>query len=192
MDQEKITITGGANIGMVNVSWPLATLIAETGRIHIKAFFLGEYTFSPNQVIAIEKYTIIPFFGSGIRIKHTVSGYPRNIIFWCLCNPEKLIARISKVGFSPQAPKNTIPVHQGIPVRWQSIILLLIVWNGLFYMGMRTSAEPTQINNIYTLIALSIVFSISMGVKKGSIVLQKIILKPNRNFTEIKPFINLL
>lgn len=188
--QPKFVITGGARLGWVSASWPFATLTAQIGRINVKAFLIGEYSFSTEQVMAIERYTLIPFIGWGIKIKHTVADYPADIIFWCLCNPDKLIDGISKAGFIPQGHKDIVSVRHGIPVRWQVIMTLLIIWNGFFYVGMRISEVTTQIN-IYYLIPLAILFLIGVGLRKY-LWLQKIILKPNRNFSEIKPIVNLL
>ena len=47
-------------------------------QLELNATLIGRYTFTPAQIIAIEKYTTTPLLGWGIRIKHNVASYPEH------------------------------------------------------------------------------------------------------------------
>ena len=51
---------------------------------------LGYFCFSPQTVERIERAGFIPWFWTGIRIHHRVSGYPRRLGFW----PRKVSTRV--------------------------------------------------------------------------------------------------
>ena len=92
-------ITGGARIGLFNVTWPFAKLSVTADQLTLKVMFSGTYQFPENSVIAIHKFVRIPFFGSGIRIEHSVSEYPRHIVFWFLGYPSTVISFLAENGF---------------------------------------------------------------------------------------------
>ena len=48
--------TGGARIGWISVSWPLAELSVTPRSLVIRAWLLGTYTFTPEQIVQIERY----------------------------------------------------------------------------------------------------------------------------------------
>lgn len=96
---ETFTKTGGARIGWTNATWPLAKLSVTANKLTIQVKLLGTYTFAPEQISSIERYTIIPVLGWGIRIRHNVADYPEKIIFWCLGNPSSVLDGIRDVGF---------------------------------------------------------------------------------------------
>jgi hypothetical protein len=106
---EMLSITGGARIGWRNATWPLAKLIVQPDRIDINIKFLGNYSFTKEQVISLKKYSIIPVIGQGIKIAHTISEYPKKIIFWTFDNPESIIIQIKETGFSPEAESFIFP-----------------------------------------------------------------------------------
>ncbi|MDB6119080.1 MAG: hypothetical protein JWO08_2861 [Verrucomicrobiaceae bacterium] len=77
---------GGGQIGWLNASWPMVGLQVSRNELVITTSFfglfqLGRYTFVPSQVTAITRYGVIPFFGEGVQIQHTVAEYPRKIVF---------------------------------------------------------------------------------------------------------------
>lgn len=97
---------GGARIGWVNYSWPLASLSVDSSGLTIVTSMLGlfetgRYRFTPDQVTRIEKYGFIPFVGEGIRLHHTVAGYPAKIVFWC--RSASVLEGIASTGF-PTVP----------------------------------------------------------------------------------------
>jgi hypothetical protein len=108
------TVKGGARIGFVNYTWPLAKLVVTADRLTVSTtmfglFGMGTYSFSEAQILSIERYGWIPFIGEGIRITHSVADYPEKIVFWC--RPSSGLAGISAIGFSPAATSSEIQQH---------------------------------------------------------------------------------
>ena len=137
---------------------------------------LGTYEFLPNDVVSLERYGSIPLM-RGVRIVHARSDYPSKIVFWCL-DPEDLIERIRNAGFSSRAPVTSESQRRGIPVRWTTIVLFLLVWNALFLLAntvVRTVAP----------IPILLAFLLSWGIRVSPRV-QKMVLKEGRSVTEIK------
>src|SRR5579872_6092973 len=130
MDQS-FTKTGGAHVGGINASWPLARISATSDKLTLGVRILGTYTFTPEQVSAVERYVRFPVIAWGIRVRHHVPDYPQRIIFWSLAGPEPVLNGIRDSEFIPTALASTFPVRQGIPMRWSAIVAAIILWNGL-------------------------------------------------------------
>ena len=94
------TLRGDARIGLANATWPFAKLQIAPEQLVLQVKFLGTFTFTPDQVIKVAPFGIIPFFGKGVRIFHRVAGYPDKIVFWYLCaNVRPLVAKIEACGY---------------------------------------------------------------------------------------------
>jgi hypothetical protein len=188
---KSFTKTGGAQIGWVNASWPLARLSATSDRLAITARVLGNYHFTRQQVSAVERYELIPFLAWGVRIRHQVPDYPQRIIFSCLCQPEAVLKGIRDAGFAPTGSEPANGQRAGIPVRWSAIIGAIAVWNFLFilpFLGQPHGVSPAGWRVLFPLYAaLALVFA---TLKSGR--LQRLVLKPSRSIGEIKPFLRLL
>jgi hypothetical protein len=94
---------GGARVGWLGASRPLATLSAGPDSIRLRIWLLDELTFRPDQVAAITNYSWLPMLGlfpEGIRIEHCVMDYPESIVFY---GGGDMLARIREAGFIPQA-----------------------------------------------------------------------------------------
>lgn len=183
--------TGGARIGWVNATWPFAQLSATDGKLTISATLLGTYDFTPDQVTAIERYTLIPLLGWGIRIRHRRSEYPERIIFWCLGSPGNILHGISSAGFlAIGSTENTIR-PQGIAIRWPVAIGAVVAWNALLLLDFFWSGAFRPQPGPFTLAALTLVFAFSIG-SLTSTELQQLVLKPGRDIGEIRPFLRLL
>lgn len=187
--------TGGARIGWINATWPFATLTAQQEQLVLNATLLGKYSFAPEQVVEIEQYMALPILGWGIRIHHNIPTYPRKIIFWCLGSPASLIERIRETGFTPKASPDSVPVNRGIPVRWQALVVMGVLWNALLlldtYRAGGTAGKPGGKPGVLMLIALLLLFAGSVTIW-WSRFLQRLILKPERSSTEIKAWLYLL
>ena len=97
---------------MMNATWPFAKLRASKEGVVLKVTFFGEYDFHTSQIIAVKKYTMIPFIGWGIRIHHTVGKFPQKMIFWYLGFPSTVMDFLRDEGFpeeklEPNQPPQT-------------------------------------------------------------------------------------
>lgn len=188
---QAFTITGGARIGWINATWPLARLSATRDTLTVSASLLGSYSFAPDQVSAVERYGVIPVLGCGVRIHHCRTDYPQRIVFWCLGNPERVLHRIREAGFLPTAPSYAIPQRRGIPLRWSAILFAVAVWNALLWIESTRSAGPPSQPGPLAVGALLFAFTLSVGTLTSTNV-QRLILKPGRSVGEVRPFLRLL
>ncbi len=189
--QQLFTKTGGARIGWVNASWPLAQLSATPDSLTVTARLLGSYTFAPEQVSAVERYVMIPFVAWGVRVRHCVPVYPQQIIFWSLSNPDRVLGGIRDAGFVPTASVSAVPLRRGIAVRWSAIIASIVVWNALFMLPFVRHRQADSAPDWLVLVPLLMVFGLSIGTLYSPR-LQCLILKPGRNVGEIQPLLRLL
>ena len=84
----------------MNYSWPLAQLRITEEQLVLRVKFSGKYEFSPDQVNKVESFGNIPYLAKGVRIYHTVSGYPKELVFWYLCsNSQQMVDSIHESGF---------------------------------------------------------------------------------------------
>ena len=187
---EEISVRGGARIGWVNATWPLAVLVASASRLRLTSV-LDTYDFLPSDVVSLERYGSVPFFASGVRIAHARSDYPSKIIFWYLGNPEVLIEQIRRAGFSPTAPASSETKWQGFPVRWTVILLFILTWNGLFLLDRVLPRSLANRRGLFSLIALLLAFLACWGTKTSPR-LQKMVLKDGHSVSEIKAFLSLV
>jgi hypothetical protein len=194
--QPAFTTRGGARIGFVNYTWPLATLTVSAGTLALSTTIFGlfgtTYAFSRDQVIAIDRYSSLPLIGSGIQVTHCVPDYPQKIIFWC--RPDTVLARISSAGFSPSASPSPIDpprAPRGFSFRWPPAIALLAIWNLLITADVLSTSARPPLPGRFSLLAVLIVFIASVASLRFPSV-QRFWMKPNRHFGEIKPFVSLL
>jgi hypothetical protein len=69
---------GGARIGFINATWPLAQLSADRDAIALRCLF--KFTFPRQKIARLSRYRL--FFSTGLQIEHTVPRYPRFMVFW--------------------------------------------------------------------------------------------------------------
>jgi len=174
----------------VNATHPFAQLSATKDALVISVRLLGTYSFRPEQVSAVERYTMIPVLGWGIRIRHCRPDYPQRVIFWCLGNPNSLLCGIRDAGFIPTAPSFAIPRGRGIPIRWSAILVAIAVWNALILLDVSRSSGLIPQPGPFCLLALLLAFVLSVGALRSS-KLQQWILKPGRSINEIGAFLRL-
>jgi hypothetical protein len=186
-----LTSFGGAYIGWMNVSWPLARLTATGENLSISAVLIGSYTFSPDELNCLKPYSWFPFLGRGIQVIHTNPTYPRQMVFWCPGSPERLIEKIHALGFRPSAPSAAIPKRDGIPFRWAFIIAVVAIWNTLCILdGFVPGQAPMEFGFFFT-IGLAMLFLTFVAVARSKAV-QTLALKPGRSVSEIKPLLNVM
>lgn len=178
---------GGGRVGYLHASWPLVTLRASRDEIVLDMGLRDKYIFSPEKVIAIEKYGNIPLLGTGVQIKHTILDYPEKVIFYGFKNPEKIIAEIKNVGFASKASSAEISERSGLPIRWEVLLIIVVAWNVLFLMdfGFDFFKRKDITFGPFIFIATFGVFLFSI-ISIRSKKLQNIILKPGRKIEEMK------
>ena len=189
----KFSARGGASVGWINVSWPLAELSATAEQLRLSVYSIGRYTFTPDQIVRLETCGSIPILHRGIRLLHARPDYTRKIIFWCFQSPERLIDEIRRVGFVPTAPAATIPQRSGIAVRWTFLFTAILLWNLLFILDgfVPWSDTPPRFPGFSVFLALALVFCAAVVIPKSSM-LQSFVLKPGRSVTEIQHILSLL
>lgn len=80
------TQTGGIRIGeglfrAFNASWPFAQLVVNPKEIHLSCFSY-DYSFPKESICRLSRHRGL--FTAGLRIEHSVAGYPAFIVFWTL------------------------------------------------------------------------------------------------------------
>lgn len=186
----EIRVTGGARIGIVNATWPLAKLVASRTGLRL-ASVIDTYEFRPSDVVSLERYGSIPLFYNGIRIAHSRADYPAKVIFWCFGNPNDLIAKIRETGFLPSAPASSQIQSRGIAFRWAFVLFFILAWNGLFFLNRPSPSAPGDKPGVLTLAPLAFAFLISWGAKR-SVKLQQVVLKDGRSVNEVRSFLSLI
>ncbi len=183
---------GGARIGWVNHSWPLASLSVDASGLTIATtmfglFGTGRYHFTPSEVTRIERYGFIPILGEGIRVHHTVRDYPEKIVFWC--RPASVLEGIASTGFpvgtaggDPGIPEP----KRGFPLRIWPLAVVVLLWNLLISYEMFLQPSPGMTPGPLSLSALILFFLTSMGVLRSGKV-QEVFLRPGRTVGEVRP-----
>ncbi|UCF80034.1 MAG: hypothetical protein JSV08_05790 [Acidobacteriota bacterium] len=188
--QSRVSFRGGARIGWVSATFPFAQLFADRKKLTIRVMFLGKYEFTPEQVVSIETYTVIPFLGWGVRVRHNVETYPKEIIFWCFGIPSSVVRRIRETGFTGQGePSEAMEKRKwySFPVRWQAIVVAVVLWNALLLTDISSTGEP----GMGFMLALMILFLTSVLLPRSEF-LQEFVIRPDRSIDEIKPALGLL
>jgi hypothetical protein len=72
------TRIGGARIGFINATWPLAQLSAERNAIALRCLF--KFTFPRHRITRLSRYR--SFMSTGLQIEHTLPRCPRFMVFW--------------------------------------------------------------------------------------------------------------
>lgn len=186
MDQVKVT--GGARVGWLNASYPLAKLTCDANKLSLSC--LGAYQFTPVQVVSITRERFIPVLAWGLRINHNRTDYPEKVVFWTMGNPQGVLDKISKVGFVPSGQ----PVKRatGIAFRWSFIAAIVVLWNLLMLadFGEPGKASPGEPGPM-AVVALGLVSLLATTVKASSRV-QSIVLTPGHSVGEVKGFLTFI
>lgn len=187
---DRFTKCGGAQLGWVNASWPLARLFATPEKLTIAIRLLGTYSFTPDEVSSVERYVWIPLLASGIRIRHHCPNCPQRVIFWSHGDPEEVVRGIRDSGFVPKTSAID-PAKRPIPIRWSAIIGAILVWNGLFLLPSAWGQAASPTAGWLDISPLFAAFGLAIGTLRFG-ALQRLILKPGRMVGEIRPFLRLL
>jgi hypothetical protein len=140
-------------------------------------------------VVAISHFK--SFFGEGIRIQHTRSEYPADLIFYPTSGAKDLPAQIARAGFVPLASASAVPARQGLAVRTMTVVLFLGIWNGLILLDMIAHPQAMPGPGPFTLLAVGGTFVATIALLRVPR-LQKYLLKPGRDLGEVRGFLHLL
>ena len=185
-----MTITkqrGGAQIGWVNVSWPLAGIEVSPGSLTISS--MGKYSFAPQEVTAVEKVGSIPFLSQGIRIHHSKPDYPEKVVFYTLSGRLALLAAIREAGFRLGQP--IFLEKRGFPFRLPAVLALVLLWNLLFFLDRPNFSPSAHVPGPYVLLALAITFGLASLLPKSSW-LQQLFLREGRAVGEVLSLLRLV
>jgi hypothetical protein len=69
---------GGARIGFINATWPLARLSADRDAIALRCLF--KFIFPRDRITGLSRYR--GFISTGLQIEHNVPRYPGFMLFW--------------------------------------------------------------------------------------------------------------
>lgn len=186
------SVHGGARIGWVNYTWPLAFLSVDISSLTIVTTFfglfeMGRYSFRPDQVIGIERFGWLPLIGEGIRVHHRVADYPEKIVFWC--RPSAVLRGIASTGFPTvldrAASVSAVP-PRGFPLRIWPLVIVILLWNMLLSYELFSQPMLAAFPGPCTIAALILVFVTSLAVSFSPSV-QAIFLRPGRSIGEVRP-----
>ncbi|MCP4443152.1 MAG: hypothetical protein GY810_29950 [Aureispira sp.] len=201
-------LIGGARIGTgyfksAKATFPFAKLKVERTKLELSVFIIGNYSFAPQDIISIEPYRVIPILGTGIKINHRVKDYKKDIIFWTFSNPEMLIAKIKNIGFLGKIDSTISKEDQLVfakqdrglnPIKKPFFVGAVILWNLLFITDILkhfNDPDNTEMLGLGATIALGLLFLGSL-LTYFSKSFQKLILKEERDFNDIRVYMNLL
>lgn len=201
---DKVSLTGGARIGMANATWPFATLDVTKDRLELNASIIGNIVFRPEDVVSIEPYYQMPIIGQGIKINHRIPKYNEKVVFWTFKNPNEVIRQIKQTGFGTNSTiehsnqnSQVFTERQnqgGFPVKIPFAIGLVFIWNTLFIIDFinysKNNMDGIPLGN-GALGALGLVF-LSCLLTLISKSFRKIVLKEGRELKDISKFLYFL
>ncbi|MDB6074410.1 MAG: hypothetical protein JWO89_2050 [Verrucomicrobiaceae bacterium] len=150
-------------------------------------FQLGRYTFVPSQVTAITRYGVIPFFGEGVQIQHTVAEYPRKIVFQY--RTKSVLEGIASTGFTAQASpeaREAAAKISGSPYRWITVAALMVIWNLVFFSQSMIRSPHSRFPEPPIVAMTALYASLALGTLRFPW-LQALLLKPGRSIGEVRP-----
>lgn len=183
-----LQFTGGAKVGWTKISYPFAKLFVAPSFINLHVGFITfkeDYLFSPDDIISLEKFVVIPYVAWGIKINHTISDYPEKVIFWSFKNPDDLLKQITSFGFQAKANPSTFVKRVGSPIH--GFVLLTIVMLG--YAAFTKDAKPAhETIGLFSSIYIISLFAFVFLADKINFI-KSLIVKPNRNLNELGPLL---
>ncbi|WP_457332299.1 hypothetical protein [Rhizobacter sp. P5_C2] len=188
MSAIQVSRRGGAQVGWLNASWPLASIQITPDALTVSV--LEKYTFVPAQVHAIEAIGSIPVLNTGIRIHHTRADYPEKVIFYSVGGRDSLLQAAGAAGFP--VGELAVQTKRGFPVKVSAIVVFVLLWNALFLLDRGGSLFDTSSKlGPYSFLALALAFAVASLTPRSSR-LQQLILRDGHDVGEIRGFLRLL
>ncbi|WP_413666452.1 hypothetical protein ACEN9X_18115 [Mucilaginibacter sp. Mucisp86] len=185
----EFSLNGGAYVGNTNASKPFATLKADASVLKINVGLLGQLFFNADNIVQIEYTSSIN--GSGIRIIHNVSSYPKKVIFTANMPYNDIIENIKATGFFNKTVNDPVQYYQvkkmqeqgRLPFKTAAIIAFIAGWNIPFLVGFALQ----DVSRIFNYSRLSILFLFLMAaLTLFSAPFQTLVLKEDRQINDMK------
>jgi hypothetical protein len=170
------SLWGRASVGGVYTALIPARLLIKDGCIELKAF-LGTYCFPEKFVISIEKIA-----DDKVSIHHVVHDYPSAIIF----TGKNVFHEIQKTGFSPSAHVNSLDKIFSNKIFLDNNPLKLWVFVSVPSIWYVHRLLPWDQGGRILLISTVAIYTVSCVTLLLSKEAQKMVLKPERRFSEIR------
>ncbi len=186
MQQPNRSITVKGEISAGGSSSGEATLTIYPTQIILKSFIV-EYRLEPQQVFSLNIAN-----PNSVIITHTLIEYPVEICFSPLnASASEVVEQIRMINFIPSASAEDIPAREGIPVRLQSLIPMIVLV--LSFMRIDNllgwvKVQPQQLGQ-YSPLGMSCLFLICIIIRLIPFV-QTFLLMPGRHVGEIIHSIN--
>lgn len=182
-------LNGGAYVGNTNASKPFATLKADASVLKINIGLLGQLFFNTDDIVQIEYASSIA--GSGIRIIHNISSYPKKVMFTASMPYNDIIENIKATGFFNKIASDPVQYYQvkkmqeqgRIPFKTAAIIVFLTGWNIPFLVGL----AQRDVSRTFSYSRFSILFLFLMAaLTLFSAPFQTLVLKEDRQINDMK------
>ena len=119
---DTVAFRGHVEVGANRAGWPFARLTCNSEHLSLRSF--ARYDFHPDQVVAIEAFTLLPLLSAGLRIRHNRLDYPERIVFRRMGSRERVPGAIRHAGFIPSGKAVERP---GERPSWMSILAWIVV-----------------------------------------------------------------
>lgn len=196
MNLNEFKLTGGARHGIMNASWPFATLKVTKDKLDLNISLLGNLHFRPADVISIVPYSYGPF-SNGIRINHTVDAYKTTVVFKSFTDTNEVLRMIAQTGFlnnkTPLAQYEDMEIiasqsKGGFAIKTSAAIIIVAIWNVLLLPGFFAILKngghgfgigPQLASGFMLLLCVTLIVSDPF---------RNLVLKEGRTFDDIKSF----
>jgi hypothetical protein len=152
------TFVGGYRVGWMNATMPLARLSVDAGQLNLRGV-LGTFSFSPEDVVRVERVMRFPILASGVRIVHVREDIAERVIFWHI-KPARVLASLNAPGFSPSASMADAPTRR-FPFRIPFLVVAALLWNvPILAQVLQGSGIP----GLGTLVSTGLACAIALGI----------------------------
>jgi hypothetical protein len=196
MTLTEFKLTGGATYGMMNATWPFATLLVNKNELELNISLIGNLHFRPEDVISITA-SGASIFTSGIRIRHKVKGYYSTVVFKSFTNANSILQQIQQTGFLDN--KERLPFYEdtlitamqekgGFAMKIPAAIAIVVIWNLLFLPNFVHSFQNNKVPFIGMHLGLGFMLLLSLTLLISE-PFRNVILKEGRTLKHIKTLV---
>jgi hypothetical protein len=155
--------TGGARIGLLNATWPFATLSATSDIIRLSC--VGrEILFAKSDIRCLGKHRAL--FSTGLCIEHTVAAYPQFVVFWTF-GFEALKSGLEGLGYDVRQAPMSAPGLSGDPAfaaAWLSFVPYIGILFGVAAIVRGLSSQTRWSKALAAVGAAGVIFNVLLFV----------------------------